>query len=108
MNLWETPQLSGQSVSITDVGASFLVDCVIVLRFVEISSEMRNAIAVVKMRGSAHSKLLREYQITETGIKVEAAFQDYSGLMSGSPTKTRSERFLDAFDFAARKNKKTE
>jgi circadian clock protein KaiC len=104
--LWEAPQTGGQSFTISDSGTSFLVDAIIMLRFVEIDSEIRNAVAVMKMRGSAHSRRLREYQISDTGIKMEAAFREYSGLMSGSPTKTASEKFLESFDFAV-KGKKT-
>jgi circadian clock protein KaiC len=103
MNLWEAPQLTGQSVSITDVGASFLVDCVILLRFVEIQSSMRKAMNVVKMRGSNHDKRLREYEIGEGGIHVMSAFTNYEGIMTGSPTKIAQDRFVSTLGSVARK-----
>jgi circadian clock protein KaiC len=103
MNLWEAPQMTGQSVSITNVGASFLVDCVILLRFVEIQSAMRKAINVVKMRGSDHDKRLREYEIDGRGIHVMSAFTDYVGIMTGLPTKVAQDRFADGLGSVAKK-----
>jgi circadian clock protein KaiC len=101
--LWETPQIAGQTFAISDTGTSFLVDAIVMLKFVEINSTIRNAMVVMKMRGSRHDKHLREYQIGSNGIKVEAAFTDYSGLMSGSPTKNASEKFVEMFKSATKK-----
>jgi circadian clock protein KaiC len=100
--LWESPQLLGQSFSISDVGLSFLVDAMVSLKFVEIDSSIRRAMVVLKMRGSDHDKSLREYEITPTGIKVRAPFKDFQGLMSGSPTRSPSDRFVDLMTRAAK------
>src|SRR2546428_1241067 len=62
--LWESPQISGGSYSVTDVGLSFLVDCIVALKPVEIESAMRKALVILKMRGGDHDKRLREYDIT--------------------------------------------
>ena len=101
--IWESPQVLGQSYSISDVGLSFLVDCIVSLKFVEISSTIRRAVVVLKMRGSDHDKSLREYEITKDGIKVVASFKDYQGIMSGSPTKVASEKFVDLMSKAAKR-----
>src|SRR5437773_1232446 len=87
MSLCEAQRPTGQDTSITDVGASFLVDCVVLLRFVEIQSTMRKAINVTKMRGSDHDKRLREYEITDIGLHVLSAFTDYEAILTGSPRK---------------------
>ena len=100
--IWESPQVLGQSFSISDVGLSFLVDAIVSLKFVEIDSSIRRAMVVIKMRGSDHDKSLREYEITQAGIKVRAPFKDYEGLMSGSPTHSSSERFVDLMRKAAK------
>ncbi|MDA4116202.1 MAG: AAA family ATPase [Thaumarchaeota archaeon] len=100
--IWESPQMLGQSYSISDVGLSFLVDAIVSLKFVEIDSSIRRAMVVLKMRGSDHDKSLREYEVTPTGIKVRAPFKDYQGLMSGSPTRSSSERFVDLMRKAAK------
>jgi len=102
--VWETPQ-TGQAFNVTDVGMSFLVDCILLLKFVEIDSAMRKALVIMKMRGSDHEKAVREYAITPQGFKIEGGFSDYEGVMSGSPRKVASERFVDMFQRASEKHK---
>lgn len=103
--LWESPQIIGSTFSVTDVGLSFLVDCILILKPVEIESSMRRALVVMKMRGSDHDKRLREYEITPLGIKIESAFTNYQGLISGSPTRVASEKFMEFFRGASEKHK---
>jgi circadian clock protein KaiC len=100
--LWESQQEYGHSFSVTDMGMSFLVDTIILLKFIEIESTIRRAMVVLKMRGSDHDKRLREYEITAKGVKLEAAFTQYQGLMSGSPTKVGSEKFFELFSKAGK------
>jgi len=103
--LWESPQISGGSFSVTDVGLSFLVDCIVALKPVEIESSMRKALVILKMRGSDHDKRLREFEITPEGIKIESAFTNYEGIISGSPRKVSSEKFMELFRGASEKRK---
>jgi circadian clock protein KaiC len=105
--VWETQQSAGQAFSVTDVGMSFLVDCILLLKFVEIDSGMRKAIVIMKMRGSDHDKALKEYAITPAGFKIEGGFTDYEGVMSGSAHRVASERFVDMFQKASEKHKGT-
>ncbi len=81
----EVPDLLGD-VRISTEGTSFLADNVVLLRYVEISSELRRALMVVKMRTSSHDAALREYRIGKEGIVVEKSFKDYSGVLTGVPT----------------------
>jgi circadian clock protein KaiC len=106
LNLWEAPQLMGTSFSVTEVGMSFLVDCIVMLRTVEIESAIRKGLVILKMRGSDHDKRLREYEITSTGMKVFAPFDQYQGLLTGSPTRIASEKFKEMFSTVAKGNKK--
>ena len=46
---------------------AFLTDAIIIQRYIEIDGTLRRAMAVVKLRGSQHSKDLREYDITSDG-----------------------------------------
>ncbi len=103
--IWEAQQNVGQSFNVTEAGMSFLVDCIIMLKFVEIDSSMRKAMVIMKMRGSDHDKELREYSITSHGIKIEGGFSNYEGIMSGSPRRIASERFVDMFQKASGKHK---
>ena len=101
--IWESPQVLGSSFSISDVGLSFLVDAIVSLKFVEIDSTIRRAIVVLKMRGSDHDKSLREYEITKDGVKVHSSFKDYQGIMSGTPTRMASEKFVELMGKAAKR-----
>ena len=103
--IWESPQMTGAAFTVTEVGLSFLVDCIVVLKPVEIESSMRKALVILKMRGSDHDKHLREFQITPTGIKIESAFTDYEGVISGSPRRVPSEKFMDMFRRASEKQR---
>jgi circadian clock protein KaiC len=103
--LWESPQISGMSFSVTDVGLSFLVDCIVALKLVEIESSMRKALVVLKMRGSDHDKRLREYDITSRGIVVSTPFSNYEGLMTGSPRRSYTEEAASNWAMAFAKNK---
>ena len=93
--IWESSQMSGNTFNVTEIGLSFLVDCIIALKPVEIESSMRKAIVIVKMRGSDHDKQLREFEVTSNGIKITAAFSNYEGIITGSPRKIASQRFLE-------------
>jgi len=66
-------------------GLSFLADVVILMRYVEIDSAMQRAILVLKMRGSAHAKEIRRYQIESGGLNVLDIFEGREGLLSGTP-----------------------
>ena len=103
--LWESPQISGSSFSITDVGLSFLVDCIIALKPVEIESSLRKALLILKMRGSDHDKRLREYDITSHGIAISAPFSNYEGLMTGSPRRSVTEEAANNWAMAFAENK---
>jgi circadian clock protein KaiC len=64
---------------------SYIVDSIILLRYLEIESAMRKAILVLKMRGSDHAKEIRELEIGAGGISVGQPFKDREALMSGFP-----------------------
>ncbi len=69
-------------------GSAFLTDAIIVQRYIEIESRLKRVLAVVKVRGSAHSDELRQYEITNEGIVIGRPVLDYEGLLGGRPTQT--------------------
>ena len=105
MLLWESPQISGAAFNVSDAGLSFLVDCIVALKPVEIESSLRRALVILKMRGSDHDKRLREYEITPHGVLVSKPFSQYEGLMSGSPTRSMTDEAANSWAFAFAKNK---
>lgn len=66
---------------------AFLTDAIIVQRYIEVDSRLRRLMAVVKVRGSAHSDELREYSIGQDGIKIGEMLADREGLLGGRPSK---------------------
>jgi circadian clock protein KaiC len=87
---WESHDVTGTS-ALTQTGLSFIADCVIPLRYVEIESTMRKALAVLKLRGSDHDKRLREFEITSEGIRVAKPFSGFEGIVTGSPRKMQAD-----------------
>jgi circadian clock protein KaiC len=67
-------------------GSAFLTDAIIVERYIELDSRFKRVLAVVKVRGSAHSNELREFEITDAGIIIGDPVGDYEGLLSGRAT----------------------
>jgi circadian clock protein KaiC len=67
---------------------AFVVDSVLLLRYVEIDSVMQKAVAVLKTRGSDHDNTIRRFEIKTGGIFVGDAFSGRQGLLSGMPRRT--------------------
>jgi circadian clock protein KaiC len=66
-------------------GISSLMDTWINLRFFESDSERNRGISVVKSRGMMHSNQIREYRLTDHGIKIQDVYLGPSGgLLMGS------------------------
>lgn len=66
-------------------GSAVLVDCVIMQRYIEVQSELRTLISVVKLRGSWHSRQLRTFEITEEGVVIGSGAAPYDGVLQGNP-----------------------
>ena len=77
-------------------GSAFLTDAIIVQRYIEVESSFKRVMAVVKLRGSAHSNQIREYEINEAGITISAPVLAYRGLLSGRPTAIDESTVMDA------------
>jgi len=83
---------------------SFLSDDVIRMRYVEIESQLRKLIMVVKMRGAPHSKDIREYDISSEGLVIGERLADYVDLLTGVPRPLSASN--DSDRTRSRKNKK--
>jgi circadian clock protein KaiC len=69
----------------TPVDASYLADAVVLLRYFEAKGEVRQAISVVKKRGGAHERTIREFRIDRGGISVGEALREFHGVLTGVP-----------------------
>jgi circadian clock protein KaiC len=71
-------------------GTAFLTDAIIMQRYIELKGQLQRIMAVVKVRGSAHSKDLRAFEITDGGIVMGETLGGYEGLLTGSPESIQS------------------
>ncbi len=67
---------------------SFVVDAIMMLRYLEIDSTIQRALVVLKMRASAHDTTIHSYAISEDGITVGPALTGKTGLLSGLATRS--------------------
>jgi circadian clock protein KaiC len=68
-------------------GTAFMTDAIIVQRYIEVDSRLLRMMAVVKVRGSAHSDELRLFDINDEGIQIRGMITDQEGLLGGRPTR---------------------
>lgn len=66
-------------------GAAFLTDVIIMQRYIELHGSLQRVMSVVKVRGSAHSKAIRAFEITNKGIAIGEPLARYDGLLTGHP-----------------------
>jgi circadian clock protein KaiC len=82
--------LIGQMHSVVD--ASYLADCVILMRYFEMKGEVRQALSVMKKRGGPHERTIREFRLDSDGIHVGQALREFRGILTGVPTsETQAE-----------------
>jgi circadian clock protein KaiC len=68
----------------TSVGISSLTDTWILLRDIELNGERNRCLYILKSRGMAHSNQLREFVLTDDGIKLVPAYIGPGGVLTGS------------------------
>lgn len=66
-------------------GSALLVDAIVMHRYVEMEGQLHRAVSVVKVRGSAHSKDIRLFDITNDGIVIGPTLSRYTGILTGTP-----------------------
>jgi circadian clock protein KaiC len=97
---YESPELLGLSQISEDLKASAIVDNIILLSYVEISTQMRRAITVPKARGTKIPQRTREFVIERGGLRIleepvsedteavpQLPFSSYYGVLSRAPAR---------------------
>lgn len=74
----------GDELEQTEYGVSSFVDTWILLRDVEVNGERNRLIYVLKSRGTAHSNQVREFIISDKGIKLVDVYLSPEGMLTGS------------------------
>lgn len=69
-------------------GDAFLVDAIVMQRYVEMEHQLKTIISVVKLRGSAHSRDLRLFCLTEKGIEISHKAIDHENVLGGRPRRS--------------------
>lgn len=73
------------SQMVSPVDASYLVDAVILMRYFETQGEVRQAISVVKKRGGAHERSIREFEMANGQIRLGPPLREFRGILTGVP-----------------------
>src|SRR5688572_19573746 len=81
-------------------GTAFLTDAIIVQRYIEIGSQLKQVMAAVKVRESNHSNDLRLFDIDDGGIKIGPKLCEFEGLLGGRPTRRAMARESSSTDDA--------
>ncbi len=79
----ETREMIGGPMRVPVSGISALVENLIFLRFVEQRSDLLRLVSVGKVRDSGHDPRLREFVISDHGMRVRDVFAGMEGVTSG-------------------------
>lgn len=69
----------------TPVDASYLADAVGLLRYLEDKGSVRQAISVLKKRGGAHERTIRDFSLSAKGVHVGEPLRNFRGILTGVP-----------------------
>jgi circadian clock protein KaiC len=79
----ELRDLFGPEIRVPLIGAAGVTENIIVVRQIEVASELKRAIAVMKTRETAHDEKLRELTITGRGLQVGEPFPQREAVLTG-------------------------
>lgn len=68
----------------TDEGVSSLVDAWLTIRDIESNGERNHGLYIMKSRGMKHSNQVREFVITDDGVKLVDVYVGVEGILTGS------------------------
>ena len=89
--------VGGDAEERTSVGLSSLVDVWLLLRNFEFGGERNRALYVCKARGIAHSNQVREFILSDSGIRLENIILDEKGnILTGSARILRETQIVGA------------
>ena len=65
-----------------------VVETVVLLRYVELKSQLYRLVSIMKMRESQYDTSIREFKITDSGLEVAASFESAEAILSGTAHTT--------------------
>ena len=84
MLTWEMRDLFGSEITSPAPDLSSIVDNLFLMRFVELESQLRRVLSILKVRDSHYDPALHELAIGADGITLRNAFAGASGVLSGT------------------------
>jgi circadian clock protein KaiC len=82
----------GEVADSTSIGVSSLMDTWILLVDIESSGERNRGLYVLKSRGMAHSNQIREFQLTNNGIRLRPAYLGPGGVLTGAAREVQEAK----------------
>jgi len=84
--------MGGSALERTDAAISSLVDTWLVLRDLETNGERNRGLHILKSRAMGHSNQVREFVVTDTGIRLTDVYIGPSGMLTGSARVSQEAR----------------
>lgn len=89
----ETPRPYGPEVATRVEGTSALADAIVLLEYLTVGTDLRRLISVIKQRETAHQLSVREFALTNRGLRVDATSDGADALLSGpDPISARNRK----------------
>lgn len=82
----------GEALEATNVGISSLMDTWLLLRDIESNGERNRGLHILKSRGMAHSNQIREFLITDQGIRLLDVYTGQEGVVTGAARAAQESR----------------
>jgi circadian clock protein KaiC len=79
----EVPKVAGTELDFSDAPIAILGENLLLLRYVELRGRIHRILSVLKMRDSRYDNQLREFEISDTGMKVLSPVRSAEGLLTG-------------------------
>ncbi len=79
----EVSKIAGTELDFSDTPIAILGENLLLLRHVELRGRIHRVLSILKMRDSKYDGDLREFEITDTGIRVLAPIRSAEGLLTG-------------------------
>ncbi|MBC5782521.1 AAA family ATPase [Ramlibacter sp. USB13] len=77
--------LFGSQLELPNPELAHVVETVVLLRYVELKSQLHRLVSIMKMRESLYDTAIREFTIDTHGIEVSGSFESAEAILSGFP-----------------------
>jgi len=85
MLTWEMRDIFGSEITAPAPDLSSIVDNLMLMRFVELDSQLQRMLSILKVRDSHHDPALHALHFSPQGISLRNAFEGACGVLSGTP-----------------------